>query len=245
MQNENQENFKEVSLLELWSIFLNNILLVLTITFTFGILATIYTFFIVVPDYRSNADVMVQVAQDSSSSDTNFDLVNAFRLIDTVAELMEKQVILENALERLEKMGYSNLDVKYLRDGLSISSSSTSYFITINFVDENTELAKNVVDAVIDAVIEETDVADAFPVLTDKIRRTSYASDAEYNSPNRFTSIFLGSILGMTISLGIIFSKEFFNTGFRNKEEIENLFNNQVLAVIPNMVSKEKKNEKK
>ena len=170
MENEKTSN-REISFLEFWTLIYNNLKFIIVSVSIFGFILTIYAWFIQVPDYKSNADVMVQVAQDSGSSETNFDLVNAFRLIDTVAELMEKEVVLENAKLRLENLGYNDISVRYLREGLSISSSSTSYFITIIFIDENVDLAKDAVDEVINAVIEETDVADAFPVLTNKIRR--------------------------------------------------------------------------
>ena len=189
---------------------------------------------------------MVQVEQNSSSSlDPNYDLVNAFRLIDTVAELMEKEVILENAIERLENLGYQNLSVINLREGLSIKSSPTSYFINISFVDKNTEFAEDAVDAVIEAIIEETDVADAFPVITNKIRRTSFATEAIYNSPNKLFFALTGFLLGLFISVGIVMSKEFFSSRFRSKEEIESVLKIQVLGVIPLKDFKERNRGKK
>lgn len=245
--NENQKNFQqELSFLDFWHIFTRNIIFISLTTIFFLVLSFLYGWIILTPNYVSNADVMVQVEQDSSSSsESNFDLVNAFRLIDTVAELMEKEIVLENALRRLEILGYENLTVKYIRDGLSIKTSSTSYFVNISFVDENTLLSEDSVNAVIDAVIEETDKINAFPVLTDKIRRTSYASDAVYNSPDIIVFTLIGMFLGIFISTGFIFSKEILSTKFKSKDEIESELNIQVLGVIPFMSIKEMNNGKK
>lgn len=245
MENEKTSN-REISFLEFWTLIYNNLKFIIVSVSIFGFILTIYAWFIQVPDYKSNADVMVQVAQDSGSSETNFDLVNAFRLIDTVAELMEKEVVLENAKLRLENLGYNDISVRYLREGLSISSSSTSYFITIIFIDENVDLAKDAVDEVINAVIEETDVADAFPVLTNKIRRTSYATDASYNSPNKLFSSFVGVGLGLLFSISFVLVKETFSSKFKNKDEIESALDLQVIGMIPIMNDKEnKRNGKK
>jgi capsular polysaccharide biosynthesis protein len=245
MENEKTSN-REISFLEFWTLIYNNLKFIIVSVIIFGSILTIYAWFIQVPDYKSNADVMVQVAQDSGSSETNFDLVNAFRLIDTVAELMEKEVVLENAKLRLENLGYSDISVRYLREGLSISSSSTSYFITIIFIDENVDLAKDAVDEVINAVIEETDIADAFPVLTNKIRRTSYATDASYNSPNKLFSSFVGVGLGLLFSISFVLVKETFSSNFKNKDEIETALDLPVIGLIPIMNDKEnKRNGKK
>lgn len=246
MQNETQEFQQEISLLDLWHILMRHIWFIVIVTMLFFLAAASYAWFIVAPDYISNADVMVQVEQDTSSTtDPNFDLVNAFRLIDTVAELMRKDIILENALARLEDLGYTELTVGYLRNGLQVSSSQTSYFINISFVDENTELAEDAVDAVIEAVIEETDTPDAFPVLTNKIRRTSFASEASYNSPNRILFAAIGVVLGGITSVGFVFLKEMLSTQFKSKDEIEAATQLQVLGIIPKMNFKETSNGKK
>ena len=246
MTNENNVNKKELSLHEIWQILKQHFLFILITTIVFVSIFLLYSSFVITPDYSSNADVMIQVEQDvSGSNGTNFDLVNAFRLIDTVAELMEKEVIITNAIYRLEEKGYSNLSIEFIRDGLKVVSSSSSYFINISFIDTDPIFAQEVVDSIIDAVIEETDVADAFPVLTDKIRRTSYASDAVYNSPDIIVFTLIGMFLGIFISTGFIFSKEILSTKFKSKDEIESELNIQVLGVIPFMSIKEMNNGKK
>ena len=243
---ENQESQQEISLIELWYIIRRHIILIITVTTLFFAVASVYAWVIVTPDYISRADVMIQVEQSSSTtSTTGFDLVSAARLLDTVRELMTKELILQNALETLEDAGFTGLTTRYLRNGLSIESSNTSYFINVSFVDEDTVLAQAVVDAVIDAVIEETDVEDAFPVLTNKIRRTSFGSDATYNSPNRILYSVIGIVLGGIVGVGYVFLKELLATNFRTKDEIEHVLGIQVLGVIPKMEAKVKSHGKK
>lgn len=245
MKNNELSNQESISILDLLQILKINLLFIISITLTFFLISTIYAWYIATPDYISKADVMVQVEQSATTSDPNFDLVNAFRLIDTIAELMEKEIILNNAINSLEQLGYDNLDDQYLRRGLTVKSSSTSYFINISFIDENPMLAKDVVDEVIDAVIEETNVSDAFPVLTDKIRRTSFASQATYNSPNKILTSIFGLFFGVIFSTGIIVIKNLLSNQFKNREEIEQTLDVQVLGVIPLMEFKEKKNDEK
>ena len=236
---------KNMSFLDYWYIILQHAKFIIITSMLFFIFSFVNAFFILTPDYISKADVMVQVEVDSSATNPNFDLVNAFRLIDTIAELMEKEVVIENAINRLEKLNYTNLSIDLIREGLTVSSSSSSYFINVSFVDQNQALAQDSVDAVIEAVIEVTDVADAFPVLTNKIRRTSYASDAVYYSPNRLIFSLLGLLIGLAASTGFVLIREALSTEFKSNEEIENLLNLQVLGAIPEMDGKEINNGKK
>ena len=246
MENNEFQVQKDFTLLDFWFLLKENFLLILSVTMLFFVSLSFYAWFIATEDYISRADVMVQVEQDTpTSNDSDFDFVNAFRLIDTIAELMEKEIVLNNAIDALEEMGYERLTVEYIRDGLTVNSSSTSYFINISYIDENPLLAKDVVDKVIDAVIEETNVTNAFPVLTDKIRRTSFGTEATYNSPNKlFFSIF-GVFLGATFSIVLVFIRELFSNQFKSKEEIERVLDIQVVGVIPMMNYKEINNEKK
>lgn len=240
------KNQNEFSLIDFWQMVKRNNLFIIIVSSLFFLIFSIYVWLIATPNYISNADVMVQVEQDSgTSNDPNYDLVNAFRLIDTVAELMEKEIVLNNAKQKLELLGYSGITIQSLREGLIVASSSSSYFINISFINEDVDLAKDSVDSIIDAVIEETDVIDAFPVLTNKIRRTSFASDAVYYSPNKIIFSIAGALIGITISIGYSLIKETVSSRFKSKEEIENSLNIQVLGVIPKKIYKEKKNAKK
>lgn len=241
--NKEKENVQEFSILDIWHTFINYITFISLTTFAFVVLGFVYAWYIATPMYISKADVMIQVEQDSSSgNDTNFDLVDAFRLIDTVAELMEKEIILENSISKLDSIGYNNVNINDLRNGLIVNSSPTSYFINISFIHADPNFSQEATNLIIDAVIEETDIIDAFPVLTNKIRRTSYASDPVYYAPNKLVYLAISFISGIVIALSIVILKETFSQRFKDKEEIESTLKLQVLGVIPKISSKEVSN---
>ena len=233
--DSSQEVTSEISLLDLYHIVINKIWFILIITMTSTILAASYAWFVETPMYRSRADVMVQIEQATGSTDPNFDYANAFRLIDTVAELMEKEVVYVIANETLVNEGFISVDHGYFQTGTSVNASQTSYFINVSFLDADPLYAQAAVDAIIDAVIEVTDEEGAFPVLTDKIRRTSFATTAGYASPNRVTTAIIGFVIGAVASVGFVLMIELFSTSFKSKEEIEKTLNLQIIGIIPQM----------
>ena len=236
--DSSQEVTTEFSLVDLYHIILNKIRFILIVTITSTILAASYAWFLATPMYRSRADVMVQIEQATGSTDPNFDYANAFRLIDTVAELMEKEVVYVIANEQLISDGFLSVPHGYFQNGTSINASQTSYFINVGFIDADPAYAQAAVDAIIDAVIEVTDQEGAFPVLTDKIRRTSYATEASYDSPDRISTAIIGFVIGAIASVGFVLMLEFLSTSFKSKEEIEKTLNLQIIGVIPQMDTK-------
>jgi capsular polysaccharide biosynthesis protein len=229
---EQVETQQELSLLELYHIIKRYFFLILLSGFFFALLGFLYSQFILDETYISNADIMVQVENDSISTDPNFDYATAFRLIDTVAELITKDIILEDAITILASDGIS-IDLKSLISDIEVRSSQTSYFINVAFTHVQPDVAEKVVDALIESTISATDEVDQFPVLYNKIRRTSFASDASIAGPNVILYTMIGGFLGGIFSVSYALLKTFFVTTFRSKDDIEQTLHLQVIGVIP------------
>jgi len=230
---ENDYSEQEISLIDLYRIFIKNLLFIIITSLVFLSMSTIYAFFIVTPTYTSQADVMVQVELSNvNTSNATFDYSTAFRLIDTISELMKKEIVLLDVQYELQNQGYI-ISLNELRSGTTITSSSNSYFINVEFEHTNPQLTKVVADELINSVIKITNEEDAFPVLTNKIRRTSFASLGTYSSPNKLLYSMIGLVIGGMISVGFVFLKEFLSQSFRSKEDLEQALNLQVIGIIP------------
>jgi capsular polysaccharide biosynthesis protein len=227
-----QEN--EISLLDLYLIVRKNFIIILTFTILFAMIAAAYAFWIVDETYASNADVMVQVQTDPTV-DGSYDYNTAQKLLATIAEFMSKDIVLDEVVRDLD-LSYTPSQI---RSNLSVTSSNTSFFINIKFVDADAELARKIVDSVIDNAIQIVNNNDAFSSLKNKITRTSFADVGDYEAPNKPLYVAIGIILGGIAGLGFVFIKELMNNSYKSKEQLENAFNIQVLGVIPKYEVKE------
>lgn len=232
MNDQQLEQTNEISLLDLFKILRSNLVLIILSTLLIGIIAGLYAYLVADPQYKSNAYVMVQV-QTGTGTEDSFDLVNAQRLMATAADLIAMPIVLEQVIDDL------NLDItaKQLEGSLTVTSSTTSYFINISYLSGDPQLSERVVNSVIDEAIAfaNTNVA----ILKDNIIRTSTAQEGVYDSPNKVLYIAIGIILGGILGVGIAFVKELFNNTFRTKEQLESAFGIQVLGVIPEFEVKE------
>lgn len=232
MNEQQLETTNEISLVDLFKILRSNIILIAVATLLIGAIAGVYAYFVANPKYKSNAYVMVQVQVESGTNDS-FDLVNAQRLMATAADLVSMPIVLEKVIADL------GLDISaaQLKSNLTVSSSTTSYFINISYLAEDPELSKVVVNEVIDEAIAFANANVA--ILKDNIIRTSTAKDGAYDSPNKILYVVIGLILGGILGVGIAFIKELFNNTFRTKDQLESAFGIQVLGVIPQFEGRE------
>lgn len=240
MNDQPIETTNEISLVDLYKIVKNNLVLILSFTLIIGLVAGAYAFFIVSPKYTSKADIMVQVPYEGTSE--NFDLLNAQRLLPTVAEFLKSERVL---LEVIDTLGL-DMTVTEIRDNLSVTSSTTSYFIYINYETTDVTLSRDMVNTIISEAIDLANNNADFLIFQNKITQTSTAGLGVYSSPNKPLYIVIGLLLGGIVGLGIVFIKEMLNSTFSNKEQLEAAFGVQVLGVIPQFEIKEVKvHEKK
>jgi len=232
MNEQQLETTNEISLLDLIKILRSNMLLIIIATLLFGLIAGAYAYFIADPQYKSNAYVMVQVQVESGTNDS-FDLVNAQRLMATAADLISMPIVLEKVVADL---GLS-ISAAQLESNLTVSSSTTSYFINVSYLAGDPALSKEIVNEVIDEAIAFANANVA--ILENNIIRTSTAKEGVYDSPNKVLYVVIGIILGGIVGVGIAFIKELFNNTFRTKDQLEQAFGIQVLGVIPEFEVKE------
>lgn len=234
MYEQNLEPENEISLLDLYVILRRNIVLIMAFTTLIAMIAAAYAFFIVDETYASNADVMVQVQTDPNI-DGSYDYNTAQKLLATIVEFMSKDVVLDEVIRDLD-LSYTT---SQLKNNLTVTSSNTSFFINIKYVDKDPSLAKEIVDSVINQSILVANGNDAFSTLKNKITRTSFADMGVYEEPNKPLYVAIGIILGGIVGVGFVFIKELMNNSYRTKEQLEQAFDIQVMGTIPEFEVKE------
>jgi len=235
MNEQQVEQTSEISLVDLYKILKNNLILILVLTLLIGTIAGVFAFVIVDPKYKSNADIMVQVPFEGSSE--NFDLLNAQRLLPTVAEFLQSERVLDNVIDELGL----DMTVAQIKTGFNVRSSTTSYFIYISYESTDAQLSRDIVNTVILEAIALANADDDFSIFRNKITQTSTGKLGIYSSPNRPLYVIIGLILGGIVGVGLALVKELFNNTYKSKEQLEQSFGIQVLGVIPQFEVKEVK----
>lgn len=239
---EEKQNIESgLSLSDLFTMIFHNIFLIVLITVFVTLVGSIYTFKVVKPTYQSKAVVMVQVDKtDSGGSNTNdYDVTLTLRLIQTVAEFFEKDVVLNDVSERTNVSSLStSITSKIMRDNLKVTYNTNSLYINLSYTSEDPEVAKVVLNEIIEVAIE---IANSdYPVLKNTIYRVDNPQTGLYKSPNKALNVIVSVILGGVIGVVAALLVEILKSTIRNKKEVEALLPGyQVIGVISEIPEKE------
>lgn len=197
----------------------------------FTLIFTIYAFKIVKPEYRATGSIMIQVESNEGNTNTT----ESQRLVkSTVDILMKMNLIPEETSKTLKSNGY-DVSKGTIRSNMTVSSAKDSLVITISYISTNQDETKIVVDEIINTLIRVTndEKYNMDKTLKNNISKL-YVSEAQYYSPNKPLLIFLGMVIGGVVGLILIITNEVVNSGYKEKDEIEEELKIQVLGVIPN-----------
>lgn len=221
----------EIKINTIIQIIYKNLIIFLSIIIFSILIGITYILFFTQSKYVSHGSIMIQVQSNEGNTNTT----ESQRLVQSTVDILTKMnLIPEETTKRLILNGY-NITVENIRSNMTVSSSSNSLVITISYISANKEETKIILDEIINTLIMVTndEKYNMDKTLKNNISKL-YVSDAYYHSPNKSLLVLLSAVLGIIASFIILFTKEFINNGYKEKDEIEEELKIQVLGVIPN-----------
>lgn len=203
---------EEISLAELFNILKKRAGMIISTTLIGLIVVSLYTFFIVTPEYSSTTQLLVNRSEGMDTiqqSDINANV----QLINTYKDIITGPVILDEVREEL------NMDSSHgsLSNRLSISSENNSQVFSIRVTDTNPY----------DAALIANTTADVFKENLPEIMNVdnvTVISMAEANtnpiSPNNTLNLAIGVVLGGMIGVGMAFLLEFMDNTVKDERFI-------------------------
>lgn len=191
----------EDSLGELLVLLKNNIKVISISTLLITIVVTIYTFFFITPMYQSSTDIFVTQTSEGNISVSQQDINTSISLINTYADIIKKDFILEPVIEELDLP----ITTGVLRANLNVQTSNNSQVFSVVVQDENPFRAADIANTTTEIFQEKIyDImnVDNVTILTVGTPNTNPAS------PNKPINIAVGVLLGLMAGVGIVFLRE-------------------------------------
>ncbi|MGV8907050.1 MAG: YveK family protein [Acetobacterium sp.] len=220
---------EEISLQEILELLKENWKMIIAISVLFVALATVFTMFFINKEYSSSTTLIVGKPEGytSSASDTASELKTNQQLVGTYSEIAKSKSVMSEVNSGL---------------GLDISNSALAEMISVAAVNE-TELIEITVtsqDPVLAATIANKTAAVFMTNVTElmKINNLQVVDIAEVNnspvSPNLNLNMAIAFLLGIVVSVFIIFIRETLNTRVKTIDELKKLVGNiPIVAIIP------------
>ncbi|KNZ42883.1 YveK family protein [Acetobacterium bakii] len=220
---------EEISLQEILELLSENWKMIIIVITLFMVLATVFTIFFINKEYSSSTTLIVGKPEGytSSVSDTANELRINQQLVGTYSEIAKSKSVMSEVNSGL---------------GLDMSDSALSKMVSVSTVNE-TELIQITVtskDPVLAATIANKTAAVFMTNISElmKINNLQVVDIAEVNktpvSPNVKLNIAIALLLGLVVSVFIIFIRETLNTTIKTVDELKKLIEDiPLVAIIP------------
>ncbi|GEN50385.1 YveK family protein [Alkalibacterium pelagium] len=222
---------EEISLIEFLKIFKTYAKLIFVFVIMWTGLISGLTFFVVSPQYRSSAQILVNRVQDeqtiqSSDIETNVQLINTFK------DILVSPVILDEVLQQL---GSEMTSVDLARK-ITVSNQFNSQLFTLEVRDTSPQQA-----AVLANTVAETFQSNVGEIMN--VENVSIISSAAPNytpvSPNKPLSVIMGVIIGLGTGVGTAFVLFFMDHTVKSDKFISEKMKWKVLGQIEEVSMKE------
>lgn len=202
--------------------------LILTITLGATLIAIIFSFFIIKPQYGASAKIFIGKEQGESEAYSQNDVVMYQKLMKTYAEAIKTKDLVERAIGNVE----TELTSKEVISGLSVVPVADTQILQIKFKGRNPDEVAKIVTEVTNEFIESSKqlVSNGNVQILESV-----TVPQKPVSPNKKMNIAIAFFVGLMSSLLLCFLLEYLDRTFKTKEQLEKELDVPVFGVIPNM----------
>lgn len=193
-----------------------------------GIISGLISFFVLTPVYEANTSLIVnkevenEMTQMSTSDDLNF----VQKLAVTYGEIIKSRTVITSTIDKL------NLDMTYkeLLEAISVTNVTNTQIIKISVKNTSPIVAAKICNTIPE-------------IFSTEAQRVVKASGVEVIDkatipenpvkPNKTMNIAIAMVLGVMVSVFLIFLKEALNTKVKEPKDIEEKLGIPVFGVVP------------
>ena len=219
--------YDEMTLEDIFKALKKRWLLIVSVTLMFLMGGSVFVlFFGPVPQYQSSTTVLVDYRASETEALTQNDINLSQKLVQTYTEIIKSLTILNPVIEEMDL----SLTPNELLKKISVSQVNETEIIKISVTDEDPILARDIANTLAETFSEEIShimKVDSTSILDEAVLPTTPLAQ------NKVTKIAIAGILGMMVSVGLVFLFEYLDRSIKTADETEHLLGVPVLGVIP------------
>lgn len=218
----------EIRIDDFISILKKNFKLGICITFLSTILSVYIAFVLIEPVYQANTKIFVgkEATEQSDEKYSNNDVQMYQQLLKTYAELIKTNDLLEDSIR------YQNYDIKSsdILKKLTVTPKADTQILEISYKNKDKVLARDILSLITDELISKS--SRLIPNGKLEVVETVRIPEKPI-SPNKKLIVIIGFSIGILLTIGIVFIKNFIADPFKNNDEIEEMLSVPVIGMIP------------
>lgn len=202
---------EEINLVEILTILKKNLAKIFTITFVAILLAALATAYVITPQYQASTQLLVNQPSEENILTTGA-IQTSTQLISTYREIVLSPPIIE---ETLEDLGRADFSVEEAQSMIEVTSTSDLQIFSIDVQTPDPEFSADLANGLADTFGEN--IEDIFEV--DNVSIIARAeTPAEPFSPSLLRNMAIAGLIGIALSILLIFIQEALDTTIKDEE---------------------------
>lgn len=215
-----------ISISEIFEALKKRWILIVSITLVATLISGVLSFFVIKPTYETSTKVFVGKEESNVEGYNTNDIQMYQKLLQTYAETIKTNEVIQAAIKNTN----TNLTVEEVKKSLTVTPISDTQILQIKYQNKNPQVAKRILG----------NITDEFIILAKELVpngnvRVIEAVQLPENpvAPNKKMNIAIAFLLGLMVSVGVVFLLEYLDNTFKSKENLEKELDIPVIGLIP------------
>ncbi len=225
--NEMEEQV--ISISEVFEAIKKRWTIIVAITLTATIISGVISFFVIDPVYEASTKVFIGKEESDDAAYNSSDINMYQQLLQTYAQAIQTKDLVNRAISGLS---YDELETKNILEKLTVNPITSTQILEIKYKSKNPNEAKEVLKNITDEFIVVA--KDLVPNGNVRVIEEVELPE-EPVSPNKKMNIAIAFLLGLMVSVGLVFLLEYLDNTYKNKDQLEKDLGIPVLGAIPDV----------
>lgn len=223
--NEMEEQV--ISISEIFEALKKRWILIVSITLVATLISGVLSFFVIKPTYETSTKVFIGKEESNQEGYNTNDIQMYQKLLQTYAETIKTNEVVQAAINNSKD---TDLTVASVKGALTVTPVADTQILQIKYQNKSPELAKEILE----------NITNEFVILAKELVpngnvRIIEAVQLPENpvAPNKKMNVAIAFLLGLMVSVGLVFLIEYLDNTFKNKEQLERELDIPVVGIIP------------
>lgn len=228
---------KEINFFQFFAVIKKRKGLIFLITLLTVVAAGTISYYAITPEYENTTQILVNQERLDKGAISNQNIEADLQLVNTYSVIIKSKRIMNEVIEKLSL----NTTVRALNDNMTVISASNSQVIEIIVRHPDPKMAADIANAT--AEVFEAEIRDLMNVNNVSVLSSAtLEADPVPVAPNHILNIAAAAVIGIALGMGLSFTLEYLDNTVNNEQDIEELLEVPLLAVIsPIPISKSDK----
>lgn len=224
--NEMEEQV--ISLSEIFEALKKRWIMIVAITMVATLISGILSFFVIDPIYETSTKLFIGKEESDDTAYNTNDIQMYQKLLETYAQAIKTRDLVERAINNLNY----DLAEQNVVNSLTVTPVTDTQILQIKYKSKDPQEAKDVLKN----ITEEFIITSKELVPNGNVKIIEEVQLPENPvSPNKKMNIAIAFLLGLMVSVGLVFLLEYLDNTYKNKEQLEKELDIPVLGTIPDV----------